>query len=178
MMKLIDLLAPLEELFRRKQIPYALIGAYAVVVWGELRATRDIDLLCDVGDLGSLAEALLEARFRFERWTGDLDDPVSEVIGIGVAAEEGKYEIDILAGIRGAPRGIVQRARQVKLENVNLPVASPEDIILPKLLAGSPKDLDDARGIIRLQKGRLDLGLLRDLCPPHLAQTFDVLLLE
>ncbi len=178
MMKLLDILASLDELLRQKQIPYVVVGGYAVAVWGELRATRYIDLLCDAGDLSLLAEALAEAQFRFERRTGDLDDPVSEVVRIDVAAEGGTYEVNILAGIRGTPPGIIERARPIKLEGVHLPVASPEDTIILKLLAGSPWNLDDARGIIRLQKGRLDLSILRVFCPPDLASTLETLLLE
>ena len=54
--------------------------------------------------------------------------------------------------------------------------ASPEDTVVLKLLAGSRRDLDDAFGIIRLQTGRLDLVLLRDLCPPDLRSTLESLL--
>jgi predicted nucleotidyltransferase len=175
-MKLKDLLAPLEELFKREQIGYAVIGGYAVAVWGEIRATRDIDLLCNAADMGLVVTALRKAGMGFERRTGDLDDPVSEVVRIEMSSEGSAYEIDVLAGIRGAPRGIVDRARQVPLEGFVLPVSSPEDTIVLKLLAGSHRDMEDALGIIRLQSGRMDLALLRDLCPPDLRSTLDSLL--
>jgi predicted nucleotidyltransferase len=175
-MRLKNLLAPLDDLFRREQIKYAVIGGYAVAVWGEVRATRDIDLLCSAKDLGLLVTALAKANMRFERRTGDLDDPVSEVVKIDMSSEAGAYVVDVLAGIRGAPRGIVERARQVTLEGLVLPVASPEDTVVLKLLAGSRRDIDDAISIIRLQAGRLDLALLRDLCPPDLRSTLESLL--
>ncbi len=175
-MKLKDVLAPLDELFRHEQIKYAVIGGYAVAVWGEVRATRDIDLLCSAADLGPLVAALARADMHYERRTGDLDDPVSEVVKIDLSSEHGAYVIDVLAGIRGAPRGIVERARQVTLEGLVLPVASPEDTVVLKLLAGSHRDVDDALGIIRVQAGRLDLTLLQDLCPPDLKSALDLLL--
>ncbi len=175
-MKLKDLLAPLDELLRRERIKYAVIGGYAVAVWGEVRATRDIDLLCSAADLGPLVAALARADMRYERRTGDLDDPVSEVVKIDLSSEEDTYVIDVLAGIRGAPRRIVERAHQVALEGMVLPVASPEDTVLLKLLAGSRRDLDDALGIIRMQAGRLDLALLQDLCPPNLKPALELLL--
>ncbi len=81
-----------------------------------------------------------------------------------------------MAGLRGAPRGIVERAHQVAFEGMGLPVASPEDTVLLKLLAGSRRDLDDALGIIRMQAGRLDLALLQDLCPPNLKPALELLL--
>ena len=106
-MRLKDLLAPLDEIFRREQIKYAVIGGYAVAVWGEVRATRDIDLLCSAPDIGLLVGALAKANMRFERRTGDFDDALS---------------------------------------------------------------------IIRMQAGRLDLALLRNLCPPNLKSALDLLL--
>ncbi len=175
-MTLKDLLAPLDELLRREQIKYAVIGGYAVAVWGEVRATRDIDLLCSTADLAPLVAALAKADFHFERRTGDLDDPVSEVVTIDLSSEEDTYLIYVLTGIRGAPRGIVERAHQVTLEGLVLPVASPEDTVLLKLLAGSRRDLDDALGIIHMQAGRLDLALLQDLCPPNLKPALELLL--
>ena len=175
-MKLKDLLAPLDELFRQERIKYAVIGGYAVAVWGEVRATRDVDLLCSAADLDPLVAALAKADVHYERRTGDPDDPISEVVKIDVSSEQDTYVIDVLAGIRGAPRGIVERARQVTLEGLVLPVASPEDTVLLKLLAGSHRDVDDALGIVRMQAGRLDLALLHDLCPPNLKSALDLLL--
>ena len=59
-----------------------------------------------------------------------------------------------------------------------VPVASPEDTIVLKLPAGSPRDLEDALGILRLQGGRRDVSLLRDLCPNSLHDALGRLLLE
>ena len=48
-MNLVDLLAPLDSIFKRPQIGYVLIDGYAIAVWGEERATRDVDILCGAG---------------------------------------------------------------------------------------------------------------------------------
>jgi hypothetical protein len=50
-MNLRDILAPLERLLKQYHVPYAVIGGYAVAAWGEVRATRDIELLCHTRDL-------------------------------------------------------------------------------------------------------------------------------
>jgi hypothetical protein len=39
----------------------------------------------------------------FEHRVGDFEDPISDVIRIDVGTAEDLYEIDVLAGIRGAP---------------------------------------------------------------------------
>jgi hypothetical protein len=51
---------------------------------------------------------------------------------------------------------------------VTVPVASPEDVILLKLRAGSPRDLADAESIVRVQGDNLARPLLEAICPPDL----------
>jgi predicted nucleotidyltransferase len=175
-MNLRDILVPIDELLKRHRIRYAIIGGYAVAAWGEVRATRDIDLLCSVQDLGTIKTALRQSKLDFEHRIGDADDPISDVIRIRAGAASAPYEVDFLAGIRGTPAGLLDRSRDVSLDDLVVPVASPEDMIILKMLGGSARDLDDARSIIRTQEGRLDLILLRRLCPESLRHTFEALL--
>ena len=51
-MTLSALLKPLDSILKKCQIRYAVIDGYAVAAWGEVRATRDVDLLCATGDPG------------------------------------------------------------------------------------------------------------------------------
>jgi hypothetical protein len=81
-MNLHDVLAPLVAILDRQRIAYAVIGGYAVAAWGELRATRDVDLYCNAGDLGVLKRALQSAALCFEHRVGDSEDPISDVIRI------------------------------------------------------------------------------------------------
>jgi len=175
-MKLRDVLLPVHELMRQHGIRYAVIGGYAVAAWGEVRATRDVDLLCSAGDLDKLKLALSRAGLDYEHRAGDADDPISHVVRIRAGTPNAPYEVDFLAGIRGAPAGLFDRSRLISLDGLEVPVASPEDTIVLKMLGGSARDLDDARSIIRTQEGRLDSGLLRQLCPDFLAHTCEVLL--
>jgi predicted nucleotidyltransferase len=175
-MNLRNVFAPLIELLQRKQISYAVIGGYAVAAWGELRATRDIDLLCSPKDLGVLKSSLTEAALDFEHRVGDADDPISDVIRVSVGAEEEFYEADILAGIRGAPADLLQRARIIQIGDLEVRVAGPEDVIILKLLGGSALDFEDARGILRIQNQTLDRSLLENICPDFLKGTLSALL--
>ena len=63
-----DELARLTELLRSHKIPYALIGGWAVVSWGYLRASDDIDLLVDLP--AAKRKPLLEPRRGLERGVG------------------------------------------------------------------------------------------------------------
>lgn len=177
-MNLHDVLAPIVGLLERTRIDYAIIGGYAVAAWGKLRATRDVDLLCGIKDLDSLKSALKAAGLGFEHRVGDVDDPISNVIRIDAGSADDLYEIDVLAGIRGAPAGLLQRSRTVHIENLALKVASPEDMIILKLLGGSALDIEDASGILRIQNRTIDRALLEQICPNPLKDALAGLLME
>jgi len=167
-MNLRDVLARIDGLLKRCGIEYAVIGGYAVAAWGEVRATRDIDLLCGAEDLDTLKHALTESGVHFEHRVGDPDDPISDVVRIELGESGELYELDVLFGIREAPAGILERSRPVQIQDLTIPVASPEDTIILKLLGGSARDIDDARSVLSTQRGRIDLSLIRQLCPePH-----------
>jgi hypothetical protein len=169
-MSLANLLRPLDQLFKNLQIRYAVIGGYAVAAWGEERATRDVDILCGAGDSEAIVNALNQDHVHFEHRTGDYDDPISEVIRIEFGPMADLSEVDILVGIRNAPPGIFDRVRIIDLEDLSIPIASPEDLIILKLLGGSPRDLEDVKSIIQVQGDRLDLNLVKQLCPKQLRE--------
>ena len=176
-MNLSGLFRQINKIFVKRQIPYAVIGGYAVAAWGEERATRDLDLLC-AGDSRRLIEALHEEGMQFEHRIGDWDDPVSEVIRIDMGSTADPFEVDILIGIRNAPPDVLNRIRILTLEDVSIPVASPEDVILLKLLAGSARDLEDAKTIVEMQRHKLDLSLIRRYCPENLRPRLEELLTD
>ena len=157
------LLRRINTVFINCRTPYALIGGYAVAAWGEIRATRDIDLY-STGNSQNVIEELKRDNLRFEHRIGDWDDSVAEVIRIDMGAETNPFEIDILFGIKNAPAAIMDRVRLLDIEGIAVPVTSPEDMILLKLLGGSPRDLEDARSILQIQGNKLDLDLTRRLC--------------
>ncbi|HYU25018.1 MAG TPA: nucleotidyltransferase [Thermoanaerobaculia bacterium] len=44
-----------------------------------------------------------------------------------------------------------------------IPVISPEDLIVTKVLAGRPKDIEDVRGVLQERLDSLDLERVRSL---------------
>lgn len=171
-----NLLIPLNQLLRNERIGYAVIGGYAVAAWGVVRATRDLDLLCETADLNHLKEALKKNGFRFEFRKGDAVDPIAYVLRIKKGPEKTLDEIEILAGIRGAQTGIIERAHPVKLQDILVPVASPEDTVILKLIAGSNQDLEDLRGILRVQGTRFSRSLACEICPAGLRNKLEAML--
>ncbi|MFQ5760364.1 MAG: hypothetical protein ACE5HM_05250 [Acidiferrobacterales bacterium] len=78
-MSLDEILRLLDRTFQQHEIRYAIIGAYAVAAWGNLRATRDINLLAEPPNVERLEQALATAKLDFEIQTGDSTDPILRV---------------------------------------------------------------------------------------------------
>lgn len=171
-----EALAPLAAVFQAERIRYAVIGSYAVAAWGPIRATQDIDIFCAFSDVNRLIVALVNAGLKLEYRTGAPEDPIASAIRIEAPSPVKLFEIDILSGIRGAPDGLLERVRWISLQDLCLSVASPEDTVVLKLIAGSPQDLADASGIIRVQGPQLSVPLIQELCPPGLEDRLNDLL--
>jgi len=152
-----------------------LIGGYAAAAWGEARATRDIELLC-LSDSQKLIKTLKEDRLQFEHRIGDWDDPISEAIRLDLVDMASPFEFDILFGVKNAPIDLFKRIRKLHIENSIIPVASPEDMVLLKLLAGSARDLEDAKSILQVQGTKLDVNLLHQICPDQFKDALEKLL--
>ncbi len=147
------------------RVPYIVIGGLAVAVIGEPRMTADIDV---VGFLTlDQADQLIEA---------------AERAGLEVASDE-RRRLRATGTLRFAKRGFVldvilaslpfedtarKRARKRRLFERLVPLPTPEDLLVFKILAGRDKDLVDAVGIARRHLRTLDraylLRTLREVC--------------
>ena len=92
--------------------------------------------------------------------TGDVDDPIPGLLEI---RDRHSNRVDLRLGLRGMDPELLNRTRQVRLGEVILTMVSREDFIAMKAFAGGPVDLADARGVIELDRGSLDLELVRRL---------------
>lgn len=175
-MNLAEIFVQVDRLFSSGNIPYAVIGGYAVAVWGEIRATQDIDVLCSPADIKRFTSGIMLSGQRFEHRSGDVDDPISDVVRIEFGDPASPCAIDVLAGIRGAPPGILERRLTITVEGHPIPVVSAEDLIVLKLLAGSTRDLEDARSVAHMNGNLLDIPLLRRLGPAQLNKELEAIL--
>jgi hypothetical protein len=70
--------------------------------------------------------------------------------------------VDLVLAGPGIEEVFLKRARRVELGGTSIPVISPEDLIVTKILAGRPKDIDDVQSVLRAQAGQLDLAWIRE----------------
>ena len=141
---------------------YAVIGAMAAAVHGVVRASLDADAIVavHVREVQSLRQSLLDEGYEVALRTGDVDDPVPGLLEV---RDSYGNRVDLLLGLRGMDPEFLNRTRQVRLGEAILAIVGREDFIAMKAFAGGPVDLADARAVIDLDRGSLDVELLRRL---------------
>lgn len=70
-------------------------------------------------------------------------------------------QTDLVLGGPGLEEVFLERAIELEVEGVRVPVATAEDLIAMKILGGRAKDLDDVRSLLAANSGRLDLAHVR-----------------
>lgn len=154
------LLARLTRALRAHDLPFMLIGGQAVLLHGEPRLTLDVDVT-----LGVSPEALGTVLAACEAMGVDplprpVDDFVRETYVLPVADPETSIRIDLIFSTTAFEAGAIGRAIEVEIAGERVPFATAEDLIIHKLFAGRPRDLEDVEGIVSRKGHELDWGYL------------------
>jgi hypothetical protein len=127
---------------------YALIGGSAVSAWGVARATQDIDLAVALGTSEPQALATyLGATYE----PGGIDDPLRGVFRLNLKCEEQEVPVQLIV-LPATLAAIV--FKQIEILNVlgcSVPVVNWQALVLLKLFAGWPIDMQDARNILAVR---------------------------
>jgi hypothetical protein len=140
-----------------------LFGAQAVQVWGLPRLSADVDVTIRLRsqDVRPFVAAMRDAGF-----TTRVPDPerfAAEVRVLPFLHEASRIPLDAILAGPGPEEEFLERAKVVSIEGVRVPVISPEDLVVTKVLAGRPKDLEDVRGILRQTGARFESEQVRSL---------------
>lgn len=159
---LTSLLADLAAVLDRRSLAWYVFGAQAVVIWGRPRLTADVDVTVLVPDgvLDSLLADLSRAGFVLR--VVDVGDFVRRTRVLPLVHSGSLLPVDLVLAGPGIEEVFLQRARRVELGGTSIPVISPEDLVVTKILAGRPKDIDDVQSVLRAQAGQLDLAWIRE----------------
>ena len=137
-----------------------LFGAQAATLWGRPRLTADVDVTASVPHdrLPSLIATM--ARHGFTLRFAD-DEFVARTRVLPFVHSPTGVPLDVVLSGPGLEDEFLARAIEVDFDGTPVPVISPEDLIITKVLAGRPKDLEDIRGVLRERSGTLDVARIR-----------------
>jgi hypothetical protein len=143
-----DLLVSLDQALRLAGKRWYLFGAQAAILYGAARLTADVDVTVDVGDrpvrelLNALDAGGFGARFPFD------DAFIATTRVLPLVHERSGLPVDVVLAGAGLEQVMLERVRLVDVRDATIPVVAPDDLIVLKILAGRPKDLEDVESLL------------------------------
>lgn len=137
-------------------------GAQAVMMWGRPRTTGDYDVTAQLmpEDPLRFVEAMEQAGFDLR--VKDVQAFVARTRVLPFLHRSTQTPLDVVLAGPGLEEEFIERAVRVQVLGLTVPVISPEDLVITKILAGRPKDIDDVRGILRERSETMDLVRIRE----------------
>ena len=149
------------------RIDYMLIGGQAVLAYGEPRLTRDVDVTIGLGPDRMDEVLALVSQADLEVLVEDPVDFARRTCVVPCRDRATQFRVDLILSWSPYEQAAFGRTRSIKVEGVPVRFASPEDLIIHKIIAGRARDLEDVVGVIRRNPG-LDDSYVR-----HWLQEFD-----
>jgi hypothetical protein len=156
-----DLLVALAGALSALGAKWYIFGAQATLIWGRPRLTADVDVTVRLEpENPDRLVAVLEAA-GFQLRVSASDDFVRRTRVLPFVFRPGELPLDVVLAGPGLEEIFLSRAVAVRIGSVTVPVISPEDLIVTKILAGRSKDLDDIAGVLGERLPQLDLESIR-----------------
>ena len=146
------------------RVPYLLTGSFASNYYGIPRSTKDADFVVQLaGGVGpEFAERLgeefeLDPQLSFETVTGTYRQFIRH--------RRSPFKIELFQ-LSGDPHDQERfaRRREEHLFGRTVWLLSPEDVIVSKLRWARTRDQDDVRGVMAVQRGKLDWSYIEAWC--------------
>jgi hypothetical protein len=156
---LVALLADFQRVCQELQVRWYLFGAQAALLYGSPRLTADADITVQLGAISpEVFAAALHTSFDLR-----VTDPafVRTTRVLPILHRSSRFPADIVLGGPGLEEAFLERAKTRSIHGLLVPVASAEDLIAMKVLAGRRKDEEDIVAVLSAQAGTLDVAQVR-----------------
>jgi len=133
---------------KKGAIPYMVIGGQAVLLYGEPRLTRDIDITLGMGVNGldkikKIIKAIgLKILVEKER------EFVERNMVLPTIDKKSGIRVDFIFSFSSYARQAIERGKDIKLGRTLVKFASLEDVVTHKVIAGRARDLEDVKSIL------------------------------
>jgi hypothetical protein len=154
-----DALTVAAETLADSRVAYAVIGGMAAGFRSEPRATKDIDFLLRVPQLQlpRLLDALRQRGFEFDTPTAIREWTQQHMTALSYRG----VQVDWLKPVIPAYEHVLDRATEETWLGRPIRVASPEGLILLKLVAFRTRDQLDIENLVAAHRDTLDLAWIR-----------------
>ena len=134
--------------------PYLIYGGLAAALWGEPRYTEDVDLVLFVPERHSFKflRAAAKAGFAVDEDLAIQQIQVSGWARLPLGEAKSPWHLDLTLGDSPFDKSALARRKQVELFDRKVWVASPEDLLIYKLVSWRDRDVMDVNAIVKRQK--------------------------
>lgn len=128
--------------------PYMIIGGVAVLLYGEPRLTKDVDITLGAGPerTSDLLELAGDSAWRI--LAENPEDHVAQTMVLPCLDEESGWRIDFIFSFSPYELIALGRVNRVTIGTTSVCYAAVEDLVIHKIVAGRPRDLEDARSVL------------------------------
>jgi hypothetical protein len=155
-----DLLADLARAFDALGISWYLFGAQAAIVYGVARLTADVDVTARAP--ATPTDEWLTA-LEGHGFSRRFADPafIAQTRVVPVVHTATGLPVDIVLAGPGLEEEFLRRAVVKEIDGVAVPVVEIADLVILKVLASRPKDLDDVVMLLRVHGDGIDTSRIR-----------------
>lgn len=132
----------------QNNIPYMIIGGQAVLLYGLPRLTMDIDITLGLGSgkLPLVVDVLKEIGLNII--PENYEEFVRDTSVLPAKDETTGIRVDFIFSFTPYEQKAISRATNVDIDGGTARFASVEDVIIHKIFAGRPRDIEDVSGIL------------------------------
>ncbi len=133
---------------KKASIPYMVIGGQAVLLYGEPRLTRDIDITMGIGVDGLDKVKKTIAIIGLKSLVQKEKEFVERNMVLPTIDKKSGVRVDFIFSFSSYGRQAIGRAKNIKLGRSLIKFASLEDVVIHKVIAGRARDFEDVKSIL------------------------------
>ena len=123
-------------------------GGQAVLVYGKPRLTQDIDIILGLEPHQAQPVIDLIGQLGLKMLIDNVEEFLAQTFVLPAIDPETQLRIDFVFSLTDFERQSLGRSRIVEIDGVPVRYISLEDLIVTKIIAGRPRDLEDVKGVI------------------------------
>lgn len=132
----------------RRHIPYMIIGGQAVLLYGEPRLTKSVDITLGIG-INGLGRVITAAkRLKLKILVSGAEEFVSETMVLPTIDEKSASRVDFIFSSSAYERTAIKRAVSVRIGKTPVRFASLEDLVIHKIISGRARDFEDIKSVL------------------------------
>jgi len=132
----------------KQNIPYMVIGGQAVLVYGEPRLTKDIDITLGLGLDGLDKIKGVVEKLKLKYLIDNAEEFVQKTMVLPVMDEKSGIRVDFIFSFSPYEKQAIDRANDIKMGKTDVKFAALEDVVIHKIIAERARDLEDVKSIL------------------------------